>query len=270
MNEILRQRLRPWFRMLEDHNCLICRDPVEDGLIRQFLLRGERSRRRVPGLPRDTGEELCDYLCSRCASSLPFSFGGWTRLSRSGIPYISVLRYEGGVREAVLRLKFGGETVLADFFALLAEIRLRRLHFRPALILPVPLGKARERKRGYNQAALIAKALAGRMGTAADGTMLLRTEETCPQTEMASRAGRQVNVEGAFSLSGRPSFALPEGAEILLLDDVCTSGATLREAARPLLKAGLRVRALSVAREAEKEFSHPGGIRHSQMRANTL
>lgn len=261
MKNFLRRQARYGLRMLEDHFCLICHDPLEEGLFRQFLLRGERVHMKHSGSPRNFGEELGEFLCTRCASALPYCFDPWERIPGSRLPYVPVLRYEGGVREALLRLKFGGETVLADLFALLALFRLRGLGFRPSLILPIPLGEKREKMRGYNQAGLIARELSRCMRVPLAENWLSRAEETLPQTEMQSRAERMANVNGAFCLKESPTKPAARYGELLLVDDVSTSGATLRAAAFPLLRAGFRVRSLSIARE---ETERVGDAIHKQ------
>lgn len=269
MKDFLRQTARHWLSMLEDHNCLICHDPLEDGLIRQFLLRDERPIGRIQGVTRDFGEALSEFVCTRCSQNLPFCFGTWERIPESTLRFVPVFRYEGDIREALLRLKFGGETVLAELFALLAGFRLRALGYRPRMILPVPLGRERKRMRGYNQANLIAQSLGRILHVPAEEDCLLRKEDTKPQTEMRNRAERMANVNDAFVLErGAPGFHPREG-EILLLDDVSTSGATFRAAAGPLLRAGFHVRALCIAREAERnecETGSPGIHKNFQIR----
>ncbi len=112
------------------------------------------------------------------------------------------------------------------------------------LVLPMPLSRQRLRERGFNQALEIARRLAsGRT----DATLLLRVRDTRPQTSL-DRADRQANVQGAFAVDPLRADVL-RGCDVVLVDDVMTSGASLFAAARILRQAGAaRVTALAVAR----------------------
>ena len=101
----------------------------------------------------------------------------------------------------------------------------------PAAVTPIPLGRRRSAERGYNQAGIVAAAIADfhRMPLA---PLLKRTRDTQPQS-LLDRSARQANVAGAFTAS--PATA---GAVVWLIDDVLTTGATCRAAQRVLLEAG--------------------------------
>jgi ComF family protein len=112
------------------------------------------------------------------------------------------------------------------------------------LVVPVPLHPARLRQRGFNPAALLARALARARGVPLAPRALERVRDTPSQTGLHRRA-RARNVAGAFRV--RPGARIP--ARVWLVDDVVTTGATLREAARALRRAGARrVIALCAAR----------------------
>lgn len=114
----------------------------------------------------------------------------------------------------------------------------------PALLIPVPLHRTRLRERGYNQALVLARPLAQALGIPLRHDLLERTKATPPQTGLNAKARRR-NLGGAFAIA--PSIALP--AHVALFDDVMTTGATLREATRVLLKAGVaRVDVWALAR----------------------
>jgi ComF family protein len=111
-------------------------------------------------------------------------------------------------------------------------------------VVPVPLHAARLRERGYNQAALLAREMARRVGLALDEQTLIRRRATAPQVELNARQ-RSENVRDAFHCSG-DGLA---GKQVLLVDDVCTTGATLEACAVALYEGGARsVRALTLAR----------------------
>ena len=115
------------------------------------------------------------------------------------------------------------------------------------LIVPVPLSKARLVERGYNQAWELARRLARRSRRPATATLLARRADTAHQTAL-DRAGRLDNLRDAFVVAPASAVAL-RGARVALVDDVMTTGATLRQAAQTLRHAGAaRVEAWVFAR----------------------
>jgi ComF family protein len=112
------------------------------------------------------------------------------------------------------------------------------------LVVPIPLSRERERVRGFNQSLLIARGLATHLHIPLRANILVRTKHTPPQTEQVHFADRHHNVQHCFKV------LKPLSKEtILLVDDVITSGATLKEAARTLKRAGAgAIIALTVAR----------------------
>lgn len=106
----------------------------------------------------------------------------------------------------------------------------------PTLLLPIPLSEVRLRERGYNQAAVLAKRLGAALGCEVDATLLLRVKDTPHQLAFPpdQRAG---NVRAAFAIEPRRRAEVL-GRVVTLVDDVMTTGATVAEAARTLLRAG--------------------------------
>jgi ComF family protein len=102
-------------------------------------------------------------------------------------------------------------------------------------VVPLPLHPARERERGFNQADAVAKALADAIGAGVRRDTVIRERNTRPQAKLEE--GRDENVEGAFSVP-RPERCA--GKTFLLVDDVWTTGSTMRSCARALLDAGAR------------------------------
>ena len=155
---------------------------------------------------------------------------------------IRALKYDGSSRAAELLAE-----ALADYLReQIAE--MKSFSPRPVLLVPIPLHKIRKRERGFNQIEIVLKKLPEEF---LDGTLatfaphsLIRTRATKQQTKLA-RAERLKNMTGAFSVTDENSV---KDARVFLIDDVTTTGATLSEAARPLLKAGATVSVLALAR----------------------
>jgi len=156
----------------------------------------------------------------------------------------SVVYFEGVLREAMHRFKYYGLTALAGPLGGLM-VGYWMQHPMPVdVLVPVPLHAARLRERGYNQAALLAREMARQVGLVVDERTLTRQRATDPQVELDA-SQRKENVRDAFRCCGN-SLA---GKQVLLIDDVCTTGATLEACAVALYEGGARgVRALTLAR----------------------
>ena len=166
--------------------------------------------------------------CRACASKKPL-------IDRTFAPFL----YQGVVRGLVIALKFNGDLRAAP---LLSSAMNRALAARDCdLVVPVPRSKARERERGFNQAALIAAPIADALG-APLLDLLERTKNTKRQSSLRGTAARHKNVDGAFRAK-----ASIQGRRVLLTDDVRTSGATANACARALLDAGAKRVTLLVA-----------------------
>jgi ComF family protein len=192
---------------------------------------------------------LTGNLC-RCGSPLQGSAEeecGRCRRGRSVLlEGVSLGTYEGPLRDCVIALKYHGRhrtaTRLAD--RLLANARCRDILKASDVVLAVPLHVERERQRGFNQAHLLAGALA-RGASLPRSNELVRTRNTKTQTDLAAPERRR-NVRGAFATVRAGALG---GARVALVDDVITTGATLRACAQALLGSGAReVRSITVAR----------------------
>jgi ComF family protein len=149
--------------------------------------------------------------------------------------------YRDGLERVLHAFKFERHDFLATPLAHLMRDTLRERDFDA--VVPVPMHPKKRRKRGYNQAELLAVALAESIAKRADASLLTKTVERETQSTLA-RAERASNVRNTFAAAGRV-----EGRSILLVDDVCTTGETLRACARALLDAGAsRVSAITVAK----------------------
>ena len=152
--------------------------------------------------------------------------------------------FEAEVREILHRGKFQGNRPALRLLSTLAAGRLDLSRWQPPdAVAAVPLGPRRRRRRGYNQAEVVAAAFA-QVAEAPLLGALVRVRETAPQASRGEQA-RRANVCGAFAWRG----AELSGATLWLIDDVLTTGATLGAAASVLRDAGARrVEAFVVAR----------------------
>jgi ComF family protein len=158
----------------------------------------------------------------------------------------AVLSYDEKSRGPILALKHADRLDLVPGFALWLERAGRGLIEASDLIVPVPLHPTRLWLRRYNQAAELARALARRSRLKLDMGALIRTRATPSQGAMASAKARRRNMLGAFKV---PQTSRVAGRNILLVDDVMTTGATAEAASRALKRAGAAsVRALALAR----------------------
>jgi ComF family protein len=147
-------------------------------------------------------------------------------------------------RSLALRLKYGRKTALAATMARFMAVHLDE--YPPgSVMMPVPLHRRRLWSRGFNQAVLIARELAGPKGLSVDCRALIRTRATPPLKAM-SMAQRRRAVSGAFAIASGKDVV---GRTIILVDDVLTTGSTASACARALKRAGAeRVELISWAR----------------------
>lgn len=155
---------------------------------------------------------------------------------------------EEAVRKLIWQLKYRGRTGNAAPLAklLLHYLETCNLKLETFLVVPVPLSKTRLRKRGYNQATLLAKILSENLKLPVVDNALIRIKDAPPQAEVRDWETRKTNIQNSFSVA---DSALIKNKNVILVDDVFTSGATLNEAAKTLKSAGVKqILALVVAK----------------------
>jgi ComF family protein len=188
------------------------------------------------------GASLDVDLCQYCHADLP-----WDAIEADAL---TALRYEHPVDEMVRRLKYRGEFAMARVLgALLAEVVRQRGEPLPRLLVPVPLHPARMNERGFNQAAAIARFAGRLLEVPIAARALCRVRDTPSQTALDVEA-RALNVCGAFGVaSARDIARLTDVDHVAIVDDVMTTGSTLRAARAALLAVGVsRVDLWAVAR----------------------
>lgn len=172
-------------------------------------------------------------LCSRCLQKRP-PF----KMLRSWVAF------EDPVQKALHRLKYRRDIGLGEMLSGQMYEFVKQLGWPIDILIPVPLGKKRQKERGYNQVAMVAMPLSAQMGLNYSPSALSRARETRSQVGL-SAGERQENVKDAFWADAKKV----SGHTVLLMDDVSTTGATLSSAAEALRSSGAReVYAVTIAR----------------------
>ena len=158
---------------------------------------------------------------------------------------LSLFLYNSMTRTAVVAFKYHNQRYLSDFFVdgicRRHEAQLKSWHLQA--VLPIPIHKNKRKKRGYNQAELLAKQLAARLNLPCYHDLLLRNVDTLPQKQLSPQA-RLSNLNKAFGLNPRyldacGRLTLPHLKRVLLIDDIYTTGATMESCTRLLKSAGI-------------------------------
>jgi ComF family protein len=214
--------------------CLTCRKPLENSRKENLLCSNclQGIKKNTPPLCTVCGRQIRGIqvpkgLCYACSANKNFSF------DRSFAACI----YEGEIRELIHRFKYQQQDYLNRFLAgLLIEFvyqnRISLDIFN--LVMPIPLHKTRLREREFNQAELIARPLAKEFSLRLSSDNLWRKHNRVAQMELSDKQ-RWDNVKGCFALRNPQEV---RGKNILLIDDVLTTGATSSEAAGVLKTAG--------------------------------
>jgi ComF family protein len=145
--------------------------------------------------------------------------------------------YDDPLKELIHRFKYGQKTRLRRLFTEMINSFVRRHHLDAAqfdMAVPVPLSAARLRERGYNQAQVLAEGICREFQIACSVNNLIRARHTQPQSLLDEKQ-RWTNIQGAFTIKHSEKFA---DKNILIIDDLLTTGATVSEIARTLKKAG--------------------------------
>ncbi len=200
-------------------------------------------------------------LCPRCGVPFPVAegedrlCGDCLRMDRPYAIARSVGSYEGTLLTAIHRFKYQGKTgigkilgrIMADFAETLWDMKVFER------VVPVPLHRKRLRSRGFNQSVILARALAKRFGIMLDFTSLRREIFTPPQVGL-DRKERCANVHGIFTVRHPERIA---GRRILLVDDVYTTGSTLEECSRTLIRAKAEAVAVLTLARAVRDINTP-------------
>lgn len=155
-----------------------------------------------------------------------------------------ILIYDDATSKAIQKFKYNMDTTYSKALGLIISSYSDLKSFD--MVIPVPLHIKRLRERGFNQSLLLARAVGKRHRITVDPFALKRTRWTVPQVNLSGKE-RKLNVKGAFEVQKDV-----KGKRVLLVDDVYTTGATVRECSKVLKKSGAKdVCVLTLARTAE-------------------
>lgn len=149
---------------------------------------------------------------------------------------VALINYDETARKSMVQIKYKNKREYLDFYGRAMALRYEKTIERMQVdaIVPIPVHRSRRRRRGFNQAEVLAEIMAGHLKIPVKPEMLVRSKRTLPQKEL-SAAERLKNLSGAF-LSGE----IPEGVKsVLLVDDIYTTGSTIEACSRVLRNAGI-------------------------------
>lgn len=196
---------------------------------------------------------ITEPMCHACGLPFDYDIGegalcGVCMHTRPAYSYArSAFRYDEHSRKLITRFKYSDHTQLAKTYGSWLNKAGEELLKHSDIIIPVPLHYFRFLKRRFNQSALLAHTLAKKSSVKCLPNALIRTRKTTPQTGLTSKQ-REKNVKGAFAINKRCLKQI-NGKNILLIDDVMTTGSTINQCTKTLLKSGAaQVNVLTLAR----------------------
>ncbi|HTV74223.1 MAG TPA: phosphoribosyltransferase family protein [Candidatus Acidoferrales bacterium] len=186
-------------------------------------------------------------ICGPCIAS----FGGRHVFFCGALACVAVGSYGGSLRAAVLRFKHGRRELAEPLGALLAQA-LAKEHLGGGIpLVPIPTTVRRRRARGYDQARLLGAVAARRLGVPALDVL----EQTAGDAQRGRSREQRLAASGRFRVRGASPL---QGRRVLLVDDVATTGATIRDAAATLERAGAYVAGAAVLARADEMQRRPG------------
>lgn len=197
------------------------------------------------------------YVCERCISKVRFpkpicpkcgkpSIDGFTHIkckTKYGLDgLVSIWNYEGVIQKAIIALKYKYSTEVGRELSKICINTLKSqitnyLLPTTSILVPIPMHWYRENSRGFNQSLKLGRSVARAIEWKFAPELLVRKRLTTPQAKLKGKE-RSDNIKGVFSLS--PNIVISQYLNIVLFDDVYTTGSTLKEAAKVLKRKGAK------------------------------
>jgi len=193
-----------------------------------------RKRISQPNSPEKISQNFFSFLCPSCSQKIRINTG----LDKQTGLAAAVSYNEEIPRQLIALLKYKKiKTAAIPLGEILIQYLIEncKLKIENYYIVPVPLHRSREKQRGFNQSYLIAQQLSKNIGWPILKNVLIRIKNTPSQVELQEKKKRKLNVRGCFAVAKPELLA---GKNILVLDDVATTGATITEAMKVVRKAG--------------------------------
>lgn len=191
---------------------------------------------------------ICNYLNDNCVCSDCLKKINKFKIYNFKDDSVWVYRYEGMVRNLIIDYKFKDKSYLCELFAncILSDVAVCEFIQRYDIILPVPLHNKRLKERGYNQSKLISDILSKRLSIQTYDGVLTKIKNTLPQGKNLLHNRRKA-VKGVFCVN---NVEIIKGKDILIFDDIYTTGNTANECKRILLESGAKsVGILTIAKD---------------------
>lgn len=183
--------------------------------------------------------EVGAYICPNCLKKV-------RKANFANSNNYAIFRYEGVIRKAIIALKYKFSTEIAKELAAVCAKNLKGIKNKKIVLVPIPLHRHRENLRGFNQSEIVGSLIAEKMHWKFEPNLLKRKKATKPQVQLRGEE-RKKNLHGVFELN--PELKLPPSTQILIFDDVYTTGSTINETKRVLEANGFKgVRSLTIAR----------------------
>ncbi len=224
---------KPFIDLIAPPLCILCENPVKDKLI------CENCENEI-----DRNFAIKENFCLKCGGIFEGNRCPRCRDTKFSFEFNrSVYIYDGKVKQIVEDFKYNKFKKLSDFIAGRMQELLAREYPKIHVLVPIPIHPTRKRERGFSQTELIAKKLSSLTGINCDCENLIRIKHTKSQATL-TRKERKSNLKDAFKLIEPSRF---RNQNVLLIDDVMTTGITMNEAAKILKKHGARVYTITFA-----------------------
>ena len=195
--------------------------------------------------------QICnEHLCKKCEIKIKkYQINSIKKIKDKYFDELLCLfKYEDIIRETIIKYKFQNKPYLYKTFSkiILKNKKIYSFLKKYDIIIPVPISKKRKSERGYNQSALIAKEITKNTSLKYEKNNLIKIKNTVEQSKL-NKKQRQINVKNVYTIENKETLL---NKNILLLDDICTTGNTVNECARILKQAGIKnVGVLTIAKD---------------------